>query len=51
MEVFARRKFFEIDELSLESARCEKIWAEDLNSGRVIRGVRVENPLERGTGK
>jgi len=29
-----------------ESARCEKIWTEDLNDGQVIRGVRIENPLK-----
>jgi predicted nucleic acid-binding protein len=28
-----------------ESARCEKLWSEDLNNGQVIRGVRIENPL------
>lgn len=32
--------------LAAESARCEKIWTEDLNDGQVIRGVRVENPLK-----
>ena len=29
-----------------ESAHCEKLWTEDLNSGQVIRGVRIENPLQ-----
>lgn len=28
-----------------ESARCDRIWTEDLNDGQIIRGVRVENPL------
>jgi len=28
-----------------ESAHCEYLWTEDLNSGQVIRGVKVENPL------
>ena len=31
--------------VSAESARCEKLWTEDLNAGQVIRGVSVENPL------
>lgn len=26
-----------------ESAKCEKVWTEDLNHGQVINGVRVEN--------
>jgi len=26
-----------------ESAKCTKIWTEDLNHGQVINGVRVEN--------
>ena len=30
-----------------ESARCERIWTEDLNHGQVIRGVRVENPFQQ----
>jgi len=29
-----------------ESAHCDKLWTEDLNSGQVIRGVRIENPLQ-----
>ena len=29
-----------------ESAKCEKIWTEDLNHGQVINGVRVENMLK-----
>jgi len=29
-----------------ESAHCEKLWTEDLNSGQVIRGVCIENPLQ-----
>lgn len=28
-----------------ESANCGLLWTEDLNSGQVIRGVRVENPI------
>ena len=28
-----------------ESAKCERIWTEDLNDGQVIRGVKIENPL------
>jgi predicted nucleic acid-binding protein len=31
--------------VSAESARCEILWTEDLNHGQVIRGVRIENPL------
>ena len=31
--------------VAAESARCERIWTEDLNHGQIIRGVRVENPL------
>ena len=31
--------------VSAESARCERIWTEDLQEGQVIRGVRVENPF------
>lgn len=31
--------------VTAESARCEKIWTEDLNDGQIIRGVRIENPL------
>jgi len=32
--------------VAAESARCEKIWSEDLNDGQIIRGVRIENPLK-----
>ena len=32
--------------VAAESARCEKLWTEDLNDGQIIRGVRVENPLK-----
>ncbi len=28
-----------------QSARCEKIWTEDLNPGQIFQGVKVENPL------
>jgi predicted nucleic acid-binding protein len=31
-----------------ESAHCDALWTEDLNSGQVIRGVKVENPLVEG---
>ncbi len=30
-----------------ESASCEKLWTEDLNDGQVIRGVRIENPINQ----
>ncbi len=32
--------------VAAESARCEKLWSEDLNDGQVIRGVQIENPLK-----
>jgi predicted nucleic acid-binding protein len=32
--------------VSAESARCEIVWTEDLNHGQIIRGVRIENPLD-----
>jgi len=32
--------------VAAESARCEKLWTEDLNDGQIIRGVRIENPLK-----
>ncbi len=32
--------------IAAESAKCERLWSEDLNDGQVIRGVRVENPLK-----
>ncbi len=31
--------------VAAESARCQKLWSEDLNDGQVIRGVKIENPL------
>ncbi len=31
--------------VAAESAKCEKLWSEDLNDGQLIRGVRIENPL------
>ena len=31
--------------IAAESAKCEKLWSEDLNDGQLIRGVRIENPL------
>ena len=36
--------------VTAESARCEKLWTEDLSDGQVIRGVRVENPLKASGG-
>ncbi|MFH2219309.1 MAG: PIN domain-containing protein [Pseudomonadota bacterium] len=33
--------------VSAESARCEKLWTEDLNDGQILRSVQVENPLKR----
>lgn len=32
--------------VSAESAKCGKLWSEDLNSGQVIRGVKIENPIK-----
>jgi predicted nucleic acid-binding protein len=32
--------------IAAESAKCEKLWSEDLNDGQLIRGVRIENPLK-----
>ena len=26
-------------------AKCAKLWSEDLNTGQVIRGVKIENPF------
>jgi predicted nucleic acid-binding protein len=31
--------------VAAESANCEALWTEDLNHGQIIRGVRIENPL------
>ena len=31
--------------VSARSAQCGTIWTEDLNSGQIIDGVRIENPL------
>lgn len=31
--------------ISAKSARCEKLWTEDLNHGQVISGVQIENPF------
>lgn len=31
--------------VAAESARCERLWTEDLNHGQTIRGVLIENPL------
>ena len=33
--------------VAAESARCERIWTEDLNHGQIIRGVRIDNPLRQ----
>lgn len=32
--------------VAAESARCERLWSEDLNDGQIIRGVRIENPIK-----
>jgi predicted nucleic acid-binding protein len=32
--------------VTAESAQCEKLWTEDLGDGQIIRGVRVENPMQ-----
>jgi predicted nucleic acid-binding protein len=31
--------------VAAESAKCDRLWTEDLSKGQVIQGVRVENPL------
>lgn len=31
--------------VSAASAKCEKIWTEDLNPGQVFQGVLIQNPL------
>lgn len=31
--------------VSAASAKCEKIWTEDLNHGQMIHHVQIENPL------
>ena len=28
-----------------ESAKCSQLWTEDLNTGQIIRGIKVVNPL------
>jgi predicted nucleic acid-binding protein len=28
-----------------ESAKCSQLWTEDINTGKIIRGVKVVNPL------
>jgi predicted nucleic acid-binding protein len=33
--------------VAAESARCDRLWTEDLNPGQTIRGVRIENPLAK----
>lgn len=33
--------------VSAESARCTVLWTEDLNDGQIMRGVNIENPLNR----
>lgn len=32
--------------VAAESAKCNEIWSEDLNTGQIIRGIRVVNPLK-----
>ncbi len=32
--------------VSAASAKCDLLWTEDLNSGQVIHGVQIENPLK-----
>jgi predicted nucleic acid-binding protein len=32
--------------LAAESARCEFLFSEDLNSGQIIRNVRIVDPLK-----
>ena len=29
----------------VQGARCTELWTEDLNAGRILRGVRVVNPF------
>lgn len=31
--------------VAAESAKCEKLYTEDLNAGQIIRGVKIENPF------
>ena len=31
--------------VAAESAKCELLYSEDLNSGQIIRGVMIENPF------
>lgn len=31
--------------VTAESAKCNKIWTEDLTHGQVIRGITIENPF------
>ncbi len=31
--------------VTAESARCARLWTEDLNNGQIIRGVRIEDSL------
>ncbi len=31
--------------VAAESAQCELLYTEDLNSGQIIRGVKIENPF------
>ena len=32
--------------VAAESAKCERLWTEDLNHGQIVRSVRIENPLK-----
>ncbi len=29
-----------------ESAKCSQLWTEDLNSGQIIRGIEIINPIK-----
>jgi len=31
--------------VAAESAKCETLYTEDLNTGQIIRGVKIENPF------
>lgn len=32
--------------VAAESAKCGLLWTADLSNGQIIRGVRIENPIE-----
>jgi predicted nucleic acid-binding protein len=45
-QILSRLSFWDaLIVVAAESARCEAVWSEDLNTGQIIRGVRIENPL------